>query len=242
MSDEKPASRWVEHIGDSLYELEGDPLNGAERRVVSIHSLTSLTKRQKVAKIPPTYRAALLATWKKDQANAGAREAIESYLAMPDKSLYVHGRVGRGKTFLACCIANEFLSSGKSVRFQTLSDLLLRLRDTFSAEERSELGVLFPLFEVGYLILDELGDVTLEKDRRASEFAALRLLTLLDKRWQEGRPTIMTSNLPLDELVRWSGDERIGSRIFGMCGEGGVIELAGRDLRFDLEEVLAAKE
>ena len=242
-SGESQVRRWVERLGDLLIEFEGDSASTATRQVVAIHSLTSLVKRQKVACIPPAYREALLGTWDDAMANAGVLELVRGYLIAPEKSLYLWGAVGVGKTFAACCIANELLQAGRSVRFQTLSGLLLDLRDTFGREGTSELQVLTPLFDVEFLILDELGDVSLEREPRASGFAASRLLTLLDRRWQDGKPMIMTSNLPLSELVRWSGDERIASRILGMCGAKNVVQLVGRDLRFDpavpVEEALS---
>ena len=232
-SEGKQPRRWSELLGDTLYEFVGDPASTATRKVVAIHSLTPLAKRQKAARIPPTYHGALLAIWDEDKANPGVSEIVQGYIQRPDRSLYFCGSVGVGKTWAACTIANELLQHGSSVHFQTVSELLLAIRDTFAPERGSELEVLAPLFEVDFLILDELGDLSLERERHASEFAASRILVLLDRRWREGKATIMTSNLSLGELVRWGGEERIGSRIRGVCGEDGIVELSGRDLRFD---------
>lgn len=236
-SGEKPAQRrWIELLGDTLYEFEGSPESTATRKVTGIRSLTPLIKRQKVASIPSGCRNALLSIWDDRKANPGALELVRSYVMAPDKSLYIFGEVGVGKTWCACTIANELLQAGHGVKFQTVSGLLLELRDTFAVGGRSELGVLSPLFAVSYLVLDELGDLSLERERRASEFAVSRILTLLDRRWQEGLPTIMTSNLSLKKLVKWTGgDERIGSRIRGLCAEQNIVELSGKDMRFDSE-------
>lgn len=229
----KQPRRWSEKLGDTLFEFVGDPASTATRKVVGIHSLIPLVKRQKAARIPPTYHGALLATWDEEKANPGVSEIVQGYIQHPGRSLYLYGSVGVGKTWAACTIANEILQHGASVYFQTVSELLLAIRDTFASEGGSELGVLAPLFEVDFLILDELGDLGLERERHASEFAASRILVLLDRRWREGKATVMTSNLSLGELVRWCGEERIGSRIRGVCGGHGIVELSGRDLRFD---------
>jgi DNA replication protein DnaC len=236
-SDARLRKRWTEQAGNTLFEFEGDPASAATRGVVAIHSLASLAERQKAAGIPVPLRGALLANWDDSKANPGALNLVRSYLVAPSVSLYIFGSVGVGKTHCAATIANELLEASNSVSFQTVSSLLLELRDTFRPESlRSELDLLSPLFEVSYLVLDELGDLSLERERRASEFAVSRILTVLDRRWQEGRPTIMTSNLSLAQLVKWTGgDERIGSRIRGMCGEENIVELSGRDLRFDSE-------
>lgn len=223
---------WTEQVGDTVYTFEGDPSTPASQRVIGIRSLTPLVAKQRAARIPPAYQSALLATWDEQKSNSGVLEFVRSYVTDPKGSLYLWGAVGVGKTWAACCIANELLQAGRSVRFQTVSLLLLELRSTFSTDSRSELDVLSPLSDTRYLLLDELGDIALKGERHASEFAASRILTLLDQRWQDGRFTLMTSNLSLSELVKWSGDERIGSRIRGICGEQGIIELTGRDLRF----------
>jgi DNA replication protein DnaC len=232
--------RWSEVLGYQRFEYEGSP-DGDHgcRRIRRIVDLRPLALRQKPAGIPTTYRCALLATWDTGKANCGALEVARSYLKSPAGSLYIFGAVGTGKTWLVCTIANELLQRGRRVLFQAVAPLFLQLRATFGDEGGNELEVLEPLFAADYLVLDDLGDVALSRDCHASNFSASRILTLLDQRSQGGKPTIMTSNLSLDELVRWAGDERIGSRIRGVCGERGIVELTGRDLRFDREEPFA---
>lgn len=225
--------KWTERLGDTLYTFEGSNRSAATRRVIAIRSMTPLLARQRAARIPNGYRTALMASWSEENSNLGALEVVRRYVADPNTSLYLWGPVGVGKTWAVSCIANELLQANHSVRFQTVSTLLLELRSTFSIDGRSELDVLSPLFEARYLVLDELGDIALKAERRASEFAASRILTLLDRRWQDGNFTLMTSNLSLSELVKWSADERVGSRIRGICGEKWILELVGRDLRFD---------
>ncbi len=200
---------------------------------MEIRSLRPLAKRQAAAGIPSEYYGALLSNWDDFKSNPQTRLIVQHYLSSPTHSLYVHGEVGRGKTFGACAIANELLKTGKALRFQPISELLLELRDSFTQEGVSEKAVLRPYLETGFLILDELGDLAASRDRSASAFAASRILTLLDIRSRRGRPTIITSNLSLEELERWSDDPRISSRIAGMCGLEGVFEIEGRDLRVD---------
>ncbi len=108
--------RWSEKLGDTLFEFVGDPASTATRKVVAIHSLTPLVKRQKAARIPSTYHGALLATWDEDKANPGVSEIVQGYIQRPDRSLYLCGSVGVGKTWAACTIANELLQRGSSGR------------------------------------------------------------------------------------------------------------------------------
>ena len=226
---------WEEVLGDQVFVFRGErgSSDHSKREVVEIRSLVPLAKRQVAAGIPPAYREALLSNWDSSRSNPGVREIVQSCISNPAHSIYIYGQVGRGKTHTACAIANELLRRGKAVLFRTVSELLLDLRDTFSAEGISEKSVLQPLCEVQFLVLDELGDLARNRDSTASAFSASRILTLLDSRWRTGRPTILTSNLSLGELEKWVDDPRIASRIAGMCTLGGVIEIIGCDLRVD---------
>jgi chromosomal replication initiation ATPase DnaA len=234
---------WEEVLGDQVFVFQGkrDSSDHSKRAIVEIRSRAPLLKRQIGARIPPTYREALLSTWNDGRSNPGTKAIVHRYVASPVDSVYLYGQVGRGKTFTACAVGNELLRRGKAVRFETVSELLLDIRDTFSTEAVSEKSVLQPLRDVRFLILDELGDLARNRDRTASAFSASRILTLLDSRWRTGKPTILTSNLSLEELERWVDDPRIASRIAGMCTLDGVIEIIGRDLRCDQvpEEVSA---
>ena len=203
------------------------------RRVVRMISRRPILLKQKAACIPKEYRAARLHSWDESKSNQFTSAVVRSYVHQPSHSLFLTGVVGTGKTFAMCCIGNELLDSGRGVIFLSMSDLLLQIRDSFSRESGSELEILQPLFDVQFLLLDELGDVCLSHDRSASEFAASRLLLLLDKRFQTGSPVVFTSNLGLEKFTQWIGDERVSSRIHGMCGAEGIVELEGRDLRCD---------
>ncbi len=234
---------WEEILGDQVFVFRGerDSSDHSKRTIVEIRSRAPLLKRQVGARIPPAYREALLTTWDDSRSNPGTKAIVHGYVASPVNSIYLYGEVGRGKTFAACTISNELLQRGKAVRFETVSELLLDLRDSFTAEGVSEKSVLQPLRDAQFLILDELGDLARNRDRTASAFSSSRILTLLDSRWRTGKPTILTSNLSLDELEKWADDPRIASRIGGMCTVGGVFEIEGRDLRVDAvaEEVEA---
>lgn len=227
---------WEEVLGDEVFVFRGerDSSDHSKRAIVEIRSRAPLLKRQVGARIPPAYREALLSTWDDSHSNPGTKAIVHGYVSSPVKSIYLYGEVGRGKTFAACVIGNELLRRGKAVRFETVNELLLGLRDTFSAEGVSEKSVLQPLCDIQFLVLDELGDLARNRDRTATAFSSSRILTLLDSRWRTGKPTILTSNLSLEELEKWVDDPRIASRIAGMCTLDGVIEITGRDLRVDL--------
>ena len=227
-----PSETWEERIDDSTSVLWTcrDPNT---RKVVRVISRISLVRKQKAANIPKSYWLARLDSWDEGRSNLYVSDMVRSYVHKPGNSLFLSGPVGIGKTWAMVCIGNELLDKGHSVKFQSVSALLLAIRDSFAYQDASELQILQPFFDVQYLLLDELGDLCLDGDRTASSFAASRILALLDKRFQNGGRTLITSNLSLEKLTSWTGDERIGSRIRSLCGEQGIVELEGRDLRFD---------
>lgn len=203
------------------------------RRVVRMISRRPILVKQKAAGIPREYRAARLHSWDESKSNPYTSAVVRTYVHQPVHSLFLTGPVGTGKTWAMCCVGNELLERGRVVKFIGVTDLLMRIRHSFASESGSELQVLEPFFDAEFLLLDELGDVCLDRDRKASDFAASRLLLLLDKRFQTGKPTLLTSNQDLQGFTEWVGDERVSSRIRGTCGAEGIIELEGRDLRFD---------
>lgn len=223
---------WQERIDDenSILWTCRDPKT---RRVLRVINHRPLLVKQKAAGIPKQYRAARLHTWDESKSNQHTSAVVRSYVHQPRHSLFLTGAVGVGKSWAMCCIGNELLEKGRAVKFIIVTDLLLRIRHSFASESGSELQVLQPFFDVEFLLLDELGDVCLDRERTASDFSASRLLLLLDNRFQHDRVTLITSNSNLEGFTEWVGDERVSSRIRGMCGPAGIIELSGRDLRFD---------
>ena len=230
--------RWCETHDGAVYSFEGDCEGShAHRRIIRIEDARPLAAKQCAARIPAQYQDAGLVTWNAERANPGARQIVEDYLGDPRRSIYVHGAVGTGKTWVACTIANELLQRGESVKFQSAARFFLELRRSFTADDFSELDILEPHLAVGWLVLDDTGDVGVDRHPAATCFVTSRLLELLGCRYAEGKATIITSNLSLTALLEWSRDERVPSRVRGMCGESGIIELGGRDLRFDREAV-----
>ena len=125
------------------------------------------------------------------------------FALMPDGWLVLEGAYGCGKTHLAAAIGNERLKRGDLVLFITTPDLLDHLRSTYG-----------PTSEVGYdemfnrirdaklLILDDLGS------ENPSQWAGEKLFQLLNYRYSNQLPTVITTNVDLDKI-----DGRIRSRM-----------------------------
>src|SRR3989304_380936 len=116
--------------------------------------------------------------------------------------LFIEGPYGCGKTHIAAAIANFAVGLGVSTLFLTVPDLLDALRFAYSDpeaifEERFEEIRRSPL-----LILDDFGT------QNATAWAQEKLFQILNYRYINRLPTVVTTNLGLEEI-----EGRIRSRL-----------------------------
>lgn len=126
------------------------------------------------------------------------------------RGLYLTSRTkGSGKTMLGCIIANELIDRGTRARFIGMAQMLADIKASYDAESgESEAQIIGVAMGAPVLILDDVGV------ERPTPWVSETLYRLLDARLAEARPTIFTSNVPIDELKY---DERITDRIRRMA-------------------------
>lgn len=145
------------------------------------------------------------------------------------KSLFIHGKCGTGKTYLAAAIVREELAKDRraDVYLIDIDDLLSEIKSTFgtnvSNAEETEQELVERYATVETLCLDDIGA------EKVTDWSASVLRRIINKRDGGEMRTIFTSNYSLDELTERLGD-RITSRISGMCE---AICLAGSDRRLN---------
>lgn len=117
------------------------------------------------------------------------------------RGLFISSKTkGSGKTFLACCLANEVIKKHDiSVKFITVPDYLEIVKD----KDKKEL--VDTIVNCSLLILDDIG---VETDKQ--EWINNALFRLVDSRKNRMLPTIYTSNYAMDKLP---GEERVTERI-----------------------------
>lgn len=118
--------------------------------------------------------------------------------------LFLSGPVGTGKTALAYGILQELLTQGVSGLAETVPELMDHLRPGRDDQSYERLEA---LKTIDLLVLDDLGA---QKD---TDWVTERLFIILDARYREMRPTILTSNEHLESLERVPGWKRIVDRI-----------------------------
>lgn len=157
------------------------------------------------------------------------------------RSLYLVGENGRGKTHAACACAKAYLARNtyndggvtrcwKSALFLDAQDMFTRLRTSWDRWDQTEEDVFQRWSGVDLLILDDLGAGV------PSEWAGENVRKLVNSRWSNGRPMVITSQYGIDELAdRYArvGDKSMGailSRLGGCCD---VLVFNGRDRRLE---------
>lgn len=145
----------------------------------------------------------------------GAKRFVEQAIkGRGADGLLFSGPVGSGKTFLVASIANSLMEHGKEVLFVVVPDLLDEIRATYDStkgsEDIKEQELVDGARKVEILILDDLGA------HNYTEWTRNKIYSIINYRINNNLPTIITTNLDLEELEDYVG-ERTTSRIIQMC-------------------------
>lgn len=123
-------------------------------------------------------------------------------------NLLFSGSTGLGKTFLSACIAHEVTRQGFSVTYESASHLFANMEQAkFSADEDARKKV-SSYAACDLLIVDDLGT------EMVSQFTVASLYTLINDRILGKKPTIISTNLTTEDMVR-RYNPQIASRLRG---------------------------
>lgn len=117
--------------------------------------------------------------------------------------LYLYGNRGTGKTRHACEILKAYVARNTSesgwcnARFVSVAQWLDDIRDTYGRWGASSGNVFHKAAGADLLVLDDFGKV----DTDNPTWAVAKMFLLIDKRYEDMKPTIFTSRFNLKELV-----------------------------------------
>jgi len=132
--------------------------------------------------------------------------------------LVLCGNAGTGKTHLVSAIINQIESSRFTSVFMSAMGATRHVKATYSRDhKRSESEAIYDFNRPDLLVLDEVGV------QFGTDAEKLILFEIINLRYQHVLPTILISNLTLDELEVY-----IGERVIDRMHEGG-----GAVLSFD---------
>ena len=125
-------------------------------------------------------------------------------------SLMLLGKPGTGKTHLACAIANAVARKGHSVVVRSVSGMFRSIAETW--RNGGESKILNAYAEADLLVLDEAGASNMSNAENVA------LFEVINRRYEEMKPTIIVSNLSDNEL-----EKKIGERVIDRMAEGVIL-------------------
>lgn len=130
------------------------------------------------------------------------------------RSLILSGKVGTGKTHLACAVANYLASEGIYMPlYRTVSGLLQYIKGSYDNRSGySESQAFAALVTPHLLVIDEVGAT------KPTEFELATLFNVINGRYEQQKPTIIITNLKPSELA-----DALGERCVDRLREGGGI-------------------
>jgi DNA replication protein DnaC len=132
---------------------------------------------------------------------------------------------GTGKSFLAHCIGNALTAMRIPAIYVTEDKLFQDVKDTYNRDSsESESDVLNRYYNVPILIIDDLFTA------QYKEWAEAKLYSILEKRKDDKKITIITTNYAPDRIFERLpiNGKKISSRLIG---QSQLLEMIGRDRR-----------
>jgi DNA replication protein DnaC len=184
-----------------------------------------------------------------DTGHSAAKKSAQDWVGLwpaVNHGLMFLGPPGTGKTHLVVAIARDLIQTKRAkVMFYEQRDLLKSLQGTFDSQGgQRESDIFGPVQNAEVLILDDLGA------GRTTAWARDVLHDIIAYRYNEQKPLILTSNLPVGDDApsrRTSGKpieaplslkDRLGdaliSRLYEMCK---IVQLTGEDFRKTIGQV-----
>lgn len=159
-----------------------------------------------------------MSTWtfaRDDMTNGKLSKAMINYVDKFDsfrkngKGLILYGKVGTGKTFAACEVANALIDRGYSCFVTNLSRIVNTMQGMYDGKQ----DYLDSLNAYTLLVIDDLGA------ERGTEYMQEMVFNIIDSRYRSGLPMIITSNLTIDELKNPKDQmsQRIYDRVLERC-------------------------
>lgn len=228
-----------EYLFRCLCKCQSDKYKEIEEENKKMKRLEEFRSRQKLSMLGIRYLDARFKNAIITKHNNEAFDKCESYcenaqiMVENNFGLYIYGDNSSGKTFLTACMCNYLIENGYSCLYTNMPTLIAEIQKSYSKNDGLGQAEIIDMIEnKRFLFIDDLGKEFLgrEFNPNASKFAEKIMLEVLNSRYNNGLPTIFSSNYSISELAEsFNLDKAIMERINEMSTR--VIKLEGDDFR-----------
>lgn len=118
--------------------------------------------------------------------------------------IYIYGNSGSGKTHLTACICNELISQYRQCLFTNFFEISKLIRSTWGRTNTDAESIIRRIGEIDFLFIDDLGTEALRKNGE-DNWLQEQVFDIINKRYNNKKPTIFSSNHSLNELMQERG-------------------------------------
>lgn len=222
----------------ALCECQAKANAEAEAEARRLENLRRFKENQKLSMLGERYLEARFDNAVRTANNKEIYAKSINYVKNADKvlrnnlGLYIYGDNSSGKTYLTACMCNALIENGYSVIYTSLPVILAEIQGSYNASGLGQSEIIKRLQVAQFVFIDDLGKEFLgrEYNNTASKFAEKVLLEVINARYNNGKPTIFSSNYSLKALADlFNLDKAILERINEMSAR--VWHLTGDNFR-----------
>lgn len=143
--------------------------------------------------------------------------------------IYIYGASGTGKTHLTACICNELINQYRQCLFTNFFEISKLIKSTWKKSNTEAEVVIKRICDIDFLFIDDLGTEILRKGGE-DNWLQEQVFDIINKRYNNKKPTIFSSNHSLNELITDRGMmEKTVDRIMEMSTA--IIKISGESYR-----------
>jgi len=204
---------WVQPVCKCVTELETKRIREFEQ----FEKQQAIRKLFSISNLGEKFAQATLENFKHREGTElvfkATKQFIEEFPNWKQEALLIWGTYGNGKTHLGASVTNALNEKGYIVVFQSVPELLRRIRSTFGkGQKESEHQIMKALLECDLLVLDDIGA------EKLTDWVQETMFDIIDGRYRRKLPTFCTSNLKPVELA-----DQIGVRSYDRLVETSLI-------------------